>query len=135
MINLKAFLDLEDPFEILNISNNCSSSELKDRYYNLSKAFHPDKQPQEYRESAKAYFEKIENAYKAVSNPFSRIIYDNFGNKGIQVYTENLDFFIDLQKELIEISESEFQESKLQLSKVICKLKEGNPKENEYTCE
>jgi len=34
----------EDAYSILNLSKNASMQEIRERYYILSKIFHPDKQ-------------------------------------------------------------------------------------------
>ena len=79
-----SFLDIHDPFEILNINRNSDQKTIKDTFHNLSKAFHPDKHnKEEIYEVSKAYFEKISNAYKAIETPFSRVIYSRYGYKGL----------------------------------------------------
>lgn len=71
-----------DPYELLNVSPEASFKEVKERYFQLSRVFHPDKQAAHLYKEARKQFEQIDRAYKAISNAFLKLIYDNFGFVG-----------------------------------------------------
>lgn len=70
---------------------------MKQRYYSLSKAFHPDKQSMEMRSVAKEQFRQIEESYQKISNPFIRFIYDQVGSDAAEKYMKNSKHFADLE--------------------------------------
>ena len=76
----------ENPYELLNLPLNADPKKIKERYYSLSKVFHPDKQSVEMYEQTKKYFEKIEESYKAIASPFNRFLFENLGLEGFSYY-------------------------------------------------
>ena len=60
-------------YDILNISEEATSAEIKDAYRELAKQHHPDK------EGSREEFETISKAYKVLSNPKERETYDEYG--------------------------------------------------------
>lgn len=69
------FIDLEKIEEenlylILNLNENANSEEIKNNYRRLAKIYHPDKGGNQ------ANFEKINKAYKILSNESCRELYD-----------------------------------------------------------
>jgi len=42
--------EIDDPYKILNVNRNASLRKIKENYYRLSKAFHPDKHPNHLNE-------------------------------------------------------------------------------------
>ena len=62
--NDKLFLVDEDPQKILGVSEDADASEIRAAYLNKIKEYPPEKSPQE--------FERIRDAYKILSDPYSR---------------------------------------------------------------
>ena len=57
----------KDPYEVLNISRNASSEEIKNAYRQLANKYHPDKVlhlGEEFRKLAEQRFKEIEEAYR-----------------------------------------------------------------------
>lgn len=71
-----------NPYKILNLSEDASQKEVKSRFYSLSRAFHPDKQPPELVRESAQQFEKIEQAYKILSTPMRKYVFDKYGIEG-----------------------------------------------------
>jgi len=70
----------KDFYEILGCRSNCSDAELKKAYRKLAVKWHPDKNPN--NEEATNNFQKISEAYAALSDPKKRKLYDQYGIEG-----------------------------------------------------
>lgn len=67
----------KDPYNVLGLGKNASSSEIKKAYYGLAKKFHPDtnKDP-----TAKEKFSDAQSAYELLSDPQKKEAWDQFGS-------------------------------------------------------
>uniref|UniRef100_A0A1B6LMW2 J domain-containing protein n=1 Tax=Graphocephala atropunctata TaxID=36148 RepID=A0A1B6LMW2_9HEMI len=61
-------------YEILNVSKNCSSKEIREAFISLSKQYHPDKNKN--NPNAQDQFVKVNEAYNVLIKPESRLDYD-----------------------------------------------------------
>lgn len=68
-----------DPYVLLNVPLDADFKAIKDRYFMYSRVFHPDKQSAGMYLESREQFEVIDRAYKAISSPFLKLIYDRFG--------------------------------------------------------
>lgn len=66
----------QTPFQILGVSESSSKKEIKDRYYDLCKQFHPDAAGGDTRR-----FQEINRAYQIVSNKSRREMYSRYGDQ------------------------------------------------------
>ena len=66
----------ENYYEILGVSKNASSAEIKRAYRKLAHEHHPDKGGEHER------FKKVNEAYQILSDPQKRTAYDQFGKAG-----------------------------------------------------
>jgi len=75
----------DDYYSILNVSRQASPEEINSAYRQFSRIYHPDKhQDVEKKTQAEVLFNRIKKAYEVLSNPHSRAIYDNLGQKGLE---------------------------------------------------
>ena len=84
-----------DPFEILEISEGASISEIKKSYKRLSLKYHPDKNMND--KNAKEKFIDINKAYRALTNEKAKENYRKYGNPdgpGLLQYGFALPFFL-----------------------------------------
>jgi len=72
-----------DYYEILGISRNASSEEIKKAYRRLAVKYHPDKNRDNSKE-AEEKFKEVSEAYKILSDGEKRKIYDQYGHAGLQ---------------------------------------------------
>lgn len=65
-----------DPYEILEVSRNASTEDIKKAYRKLARKYHPDVNRDE---NAEEKFKEINDAYEILSDPQKRETYDRFG--------------------------------------------------------
>ncbi|TQS34936.1 hypothetical protein Golomagni_04663 [Golovinomyces magnicellulatus] len=90
MVVLLCFLQLvscaEDYYKLLGISRQATNKEIKRSYLQLSKKYHPDKNPG--NNEAKQKFLKVAEAYEALSDSETRKIYDEYGHEGLEQHKQ-----------------------------------------------
>ena len=70
-----------DYYEILEVSREASSEELKKAYRRLAVRHHPDRNPGD--KAAEEKFKEAAEAYAVLSDPAKRARYDQFGRAGV----------------------------------------------------
>jgi len=70
-----------DYYEILGVSKNADSEELKKAYRKLALKYHPDRNQGD--KEAEEKFKEAAEAYEVLSNPDKRKIYDTYGKDGL----------------------------------------------------
>ena len=69
-------------YNLLNVSVDASTADIRDAYLTLALALHPDKQPTEdLRHEAREHFQLVNEAYIILSDPNRRQVYDEFGEE------------------------------------------------------
>lgn len=72
-----------DYYAVLGLTKTASDADIKTAYRSLAKKWHPDKNP-DNKEEASEKFKEISVAYKILSDPEKKEIYDKFGHDGLQ---------------------------------------------------
>jgi DnaJ-class molecular chaperone len=67
----------QDYYEVLGAGRNASQPEIKKSYRRLARKYHPDVNPRD--PSAEERFKQIQEAYKVLSDPEKRKLYDHQG--------------------------------------------------------
>ena len=70
-----------DYYEVLDVSKNASSEEIKKAYRKKALQYHPDKNPGNAESEEK--FKEAAEAYEVLSNPDKKQRYDQFGHAGV----------------------------------------------------
>lgn len=71
-----------DYYEVLGVSRDASSDEIKKAYKKLAIKYHPDRNPGD--EDAVVAFKEAAEAYEVLSNDEKRARYNRFGHQGVQ---------------------------------------------------
>ena len=71
-----------DYYEALEVSKNCSPSELKKSYRKLAMKYHPDRNPDD--KEAEETFKYLSEAYEVLKDTEKRSIYDQYGKAGLE---------------------------------------------------
>ena len=70
-----------DYYEVLEVSKNASTDEIKKAYRKQALKYHPDKNPG--NKNAEEKFKEAAEAYEVLSNPEKKSRYDRFGHAGV----------------------------------------------------
>eukprot|EP00607_Mallomonas_marina_P007662 CAMPEP_0182422458 /NCGR_PEP_ID=MMETSP1167-20130531/8163_1 /TAXON_ID=2988 /ORGANISM="Mallomonas Sp, Strain CCMP3275" /LENGTH=391 /DNA_ID=CAMNT_0024600541 /DNA_START=292 /DNA_END=1467 /DNA_ORIENTATION=- len=70
-----------DYYEVLGVPKGASKSDIKKKYFELAKKFHPDVNRDDT--SAGEKFREASEAYEVLENDEKRKMYDNFGHAGV----------------------------------------------------
>ena len=71
---------MKDYYRILEVSRECSTTDIKKAYKKLAFQYHPDKNK---AHDAESKFREISEAYDILSNADKRRMYDNFGYESV----------------------------------------------------
>jgi len=71
-----------DYYEVLEVSRDCSGTELKKSYRKLAMKYHPDRNPDD--KEAEDKFKEVNEAYQVLSDDEKRSIYDRYGKSGLE---------------------------------------------------
>lgn len=108
-----------DFYSLLNVPEDASIRQIEKQYRSISRQIHPDKQrpngmvnpdmPEEFvfngvstddLTQRNEVFVDIQKAYGYLSNPLTKVIYDEYGVGGLAVYEKSKRKFQSLQEEL-----------------------------------
>ncbi len=72
----------KDYYEILGLSRNSTSEEIKKSYRQMALNFHPDRNPD--NKEAEEKFKEAAEAYSILIDPEKRSVYDRYGQDGLR---------------------------------------------------
>lgn len=72
----------QDYYDVLGVSRNASSEEMKKAYRKLAMKYHPDRNPDD--KEAEQTFKNINEAYDVLKDEQKRTTYDNFGHAAFE---------------------------------------------------
>lgn len=84
--------DLEDEEEneyefytVLNVDRNSTQDEIRSAYRRFCRIYHPDRyQDPQKQATASTFFRRVQEAYRILSDPRTRAVYDRSGKKGLE---------------------------------------------------
>lgn len=74
---------MKNYYDILGINKNATEEEIKKSYKKLAVKWHPDKNPDNKKESEEK-FKEISEAYQVLSDSEKKRVYDNYGEEGLK---------------------------------------------------
>ena len=80
-LKLKAFVE-KDYYEVLGVSKEATTEEIKKAYRKLALETHPDRNPG--NKEAEEKFKELAKAYETLSNPDKRTVYDSGGAEALK---------------------------------------------------
>ena len=75
-------MDKRDYYDILGVSKNADSTELKKAYRKMALKYHPDKNPDD--DAAEEKFKEAAEAYEVLTDDNKRARYDQYGHQGLK---------------------------------------------------
>jgi molecular chaperone DnaJ len=75
-------MEKRDYYQVLGVSRQASSDELKKNYRKLALKYHPDRNPGD--KEAEDRFKEAAEAYEVLNDPKKRQIFDTYGHEGLQ---------------------------------------------------
>ena len=76
-------------YALLNVDKEASPEQINAAYRRLCIIYHPDKhEDRENKTAAESLFSRLKEAHSVLSDPEKRIIYDNYGKKGLEASWE-----------------------------------------------
>ena len=87
----------QDYYELLGVSKNADSDEIKKQYKKMAMKYHPDRN-KENKEAAAKKFQEISNAYNVLTDPQKKNIYDQCGEEGLKQGGAGVDPFTMFQE-------------------------------------
>jgi molecular chaperone DnaJ len=93
-----------DYYEILEVSRDATTAEIKKAYRKLALRYHPDKNPGD--PEAEERFKLINEAYGVLSDEEKRSIYDRYGKEGLE--RQGVGFHAETMDDIMDIFNSMF---------------------------
>lgn len=82
---LRELNETEDYYTLLNVAKTADQDDIRRAYHRLCRLYHPDRyQDEKKQNTATEFFRRIQEAYKVLSDPRTRAIYDKRGLVGLE---------------------------------------------------
>lgn len=73
-------------YALLNVDKNATQDEIRSAYRRMCLIYHPDRyQDPQKQATATTLFRRVEEAYRILSDPRTRSVYDRSGKKGLEI--------------------------------------------------
>jgi curved DNA-binding protein CbpA len=80
---LYEIVDDLDYYQLLKLKPSCAQTDISSAFQNQSKALHPDKSPKELKDRANYIFTALNEAFRILKEPESRLAYDGLMSNGV----------------------------------------------------
>lgn len=98
-------------YDVLGVNKNASASEIKSKYYDLMKKYHPDRLPPEKKEWGEKMTKEVNEAWEVLKDPTKRQQYDQFGKDTGQGMPGGMNNMHDIINEMMRRSHGKSQQS------------------------
>ena len=80
-------------YKLLWVNKDSTQAEIRQNYKALSRVVHPDKSNLQEMEKSLQIFRNLEEAFKVLSCPVQRHLYDHYGDHGLEIYSGHQNYF------------------------------------------
>jgi molecular chaperone DnaJ len=95
-----------DYYDVLGVRRDADAQEIKSQYRKIALKYHPDRNPGD--NAAEENFKEAAEAYRVLSDPGKRQIYDQFGHRGLEGMSNSSAGFEDIFSSFGDVFEEFF---------------------------
>jgi DnaJ family protein A protein 2 len=98
-------------YDLFGVTKDASAAEIKAKYYELMKKYHPDRLPPEKKEWGEKMTKEVNEAWEILKDPAKRELYDQYGKDGGHGMPGDMGNMHDIINEMLKRAHGHNQQS------------------------